>query len=116
MIRTHLYHNPRCSKSKKALEIIKSCNINVNVILYLEEKLTADMLNEILELSGLTPRNIIRTNEKEYKDNNLDNNALTQDQILQYILKFPILLQRPIFIFKNKAIIARPPENILKII
>ena len=74
------------------------------------------MLNEIIDLSDLTVRDIIRSNEREYKDNNLDNNTLTHDEILQYILKFPKLLQRPIFVSNNKAIIARPPENILKII
>ena len=116
MTKTLLYHNPKCSKSTKALEIIKNCSIKVSVILYLEEQLTTDMLNEIIDLSGLTAREIIRNNEKEYKDNNLNNMTLTHDEILQYILKFPILLQRPIFIFNNKAIIARPPENILKII
>lgn len=86
------------------------------MIRYPEENLTKDMLNEIIVLSGVTLRDIIRKNEREYKDNNLDNNTLTHDEILQYILKFPKFLQRTIFIFNNKAIIARSPENILKII
>lgn len=116
MSHTLLYHNPKCSKSKKALEILQNYNIQVKIILYLEEKLTKTMLNEIIDLSDLTVRDIIRSNEREYKDNNLDNNTLTHDEILQYILKFPKLLQRPIFVSNNKAIIARPPENILKII
>lgn len=116
MSHTLLYHNPKCSKSKKALEILQNYNIQVKIILYLEEKLTKTMLNEVIDLSDLTVRDIIRSNEREYKDNNLDNNTLTHDEILQYILKFPKLLQRPIFVSNNKAIIARPPENILKII
>ena len=77
-----LYHNPKCSKSKKALEIIKNHNITVKVIHYLEENPTKDMLNEIIVLSGLTIRDIICKNEREYKDNNLDNNTLTHDEIL----------------------------------
>ena len=111
-----LYHNPKCSKSRKALEIIKNHNIDTKVILYLKEKLTRSMLKDILDLSGLSVRDIIRCNEKEYKENSLDNIDLSQDEILELIVKHPILLQRPVLVFKNKAIIGRPPENILKII
>ena len=111
-----LYHNPKCSKSRNALEIIKNHNIKTKVILYLEEKLTMSMLKEILYSSELSVRDIIRSNEKEYKENNLDNLNLVEDEILEFILKHPILLQRPIFVFNNKAIIGRPPEDILKII
>ena len=74
------------------------------------------MLKEILDLSELSVRDIIRINEKEYKENNLDNLNLTKDEILKLILKHPKLLQRPIFVFNNKAIIGRPPEDVLKII
>lgn len=110
------YHNPRCSKSRKALEIIQNHNINTKVIFYLKDKLTISMLNEILDLSKLSVRDIIRSNEEEYKENNLDNLDLTKDEILALILKHPKLLQRPVFVFNNKAIIGRPPEDVLKII
>ena len=113
---TLFYHNPKCSKSRKALEIIQNHNINTKVILYLKDKLTKDMLREILDFSGLSVRDIIRSNEKEYKENNLDNLKLTKDEILELILKHPIMLQRPVFVFNNKAIIGRPPEDVLKII
>ena len=113
---TLFYHNPKCSKSRKALEIIESHNINTKVILYLKHKLTKSMLKEILDLSGLSVRDIIRSNEKEYKENNLDNLNLTKDEILNLILIHPKLLQRPVFVFNNKAIIGRPPEDVLKII
>ncbi len=110
------YHNPQCSKSRKALEIIESQNINTKVILYLKDKLTKNMLQQILDLSGLSVRDIIRSNEKEYKENNIDNLNLTQDDILDLIVKHPKLLQRPVLIYNNKAIIGRPPEDILRII
>ena len=116
MLDAILYHNPKCSKSRTALQIIKNQNINIKIILYLKEKLTKSMLKEILDLSGLSVRDIIRSNEKEYKENNLDNLTLTEDQILEFILKYPKLLQRPVLIFNNKAIIGRPPEDVLKII
>ena len=110
------YHNSKCSKSRKALEIIDAHNINTKIILYLKDKITKSMLNEILDLSGLSIRDIIRSNEKEYRENNLDNLNLTKDELLDFILKHPKLLQRPVFVFNNKAIIGRPPEDVLKII
>ena len=110
------YHNPKCSKSRKALEIIDTHNINTKVILYLKDKITKSMLKEILDSSGLSVRDIIRSNEIEYKENNLDNPNLTKDEILNLILKHPKLLQRPVFVFNNKAIIGRPPEDVLEII
>jgi len=110
------YHNPQCSKSRKALEIIQNQNINTKVILYLKDKLTKSMLKQILDLSQLSVRDIIRSNEKEYKENNLDRLDLTQDDILDLIVKHPKLLQRPVLVYNNKAIIGRPPEDILRII
>ena len=110
------YHNPQCSKSRQALEIIENQNINTKVILYLKDKLTKSMLKQILDLSGLSVRDIIRSNEKEYKDNNLDNLNLSQDEILELIIKHPKLLQRPVLVYNNQAIIGRPPEDILRII
>jgi arsenate reductase len=110
------YHNPQCSKSRKALEIIQNQNINTKVILYLKDKLTKSMLKQILDLSQLSVRDIIRSNEKEYKENNLDKLDLTQDDILELIVKHPKLLQRPVLVYNNKAIIGRPPEDILRII
>ena len=116
MSHTLFYHNPQCSKSKKALELIKNNKINVKVILYLKDQLTKHMLLQILDLSGLAVRDIIRNNETVYKENNLNNLNLTQDELLEFILKYPILLQRPVLIHNDKAIIARPPEDILKIL
>ena len=116
MLEAIFYHNPKCSKSRKALEIIENHNISTKVILYLKDKLTKSMLKEILDLSGLSVRDIIRSSEREYKENNLDNLNLTKNEILELILKYPKLLQRPVFIFNNRAIIGRPPENVLKII
>ena len=73
-------------------------------------------LSEIIAISSLPIRDFIRSNESEYKENNLDNTALTDDELLDFILKFPKILQRPIIKHHNKVVIARPPENILNII
>ena len=73
-------------------------------------------LSEIIAISSLSVRDFIRSNESEYKENNLDNTALTDDELLDFIIKFPKILQRPIIKHHNKVVIARPPENILNII
>ena len=74
------------------------------------------MLQQILDLSELSVRDIILSNENEYKENNLDNLNLTQDEILEIIVRHPKLLQRPVLVYNDKAIIGRPPEDILRII
>ena len=73
-------------------------------------------LSEIIAISSLSIRDFIRSNESDYKENNLDNTALTDDKLLDFIIRFPKILQRPIIRHYNKVIIARPPENILNII
>ena len=111
-----IYHNPKCSKSRKALEILENENIDLKVIKYLNGELTKQMLLEILKLSSLTIRDIIRKDDETYKINNLDNNRLSQDELINYVVKFPKLLQRPIIVHNGTAIIARPPEKILEFI
>ena len=106
MSNTCIYHNPRCSKSRKALEILIDNHINPNIILYLNEPLSKKKLINVIRLSNLTLRDFIRTNEIEYKDNNLNNKLLTDDDLLDFIIQFPKLLQRPIIIHNNHAIIA----------
>ena len=84
-----IYHNPKCSKSRKALEILENENIDLKVIKYLNGELTKEMLLEILKLSSLTIRDIIRKDDEAYKINNLDNNRLSQDELINYVVKFP---------------------------
>ena len=111
-----IYHNPKCSKSRKALEIIKSKNIEPTIILYLTNKLSKNEIKNLLLRLRLSIRDILRTGENEYKKNNLKNENLSDDTLVEFIIKFPKLLQRPIVIKNNKAVIGRPPENILKLL
>ena len=108
-----IYHNPKCSKSRKALEIIKSNNIEPTIILYLVNKLSKTEVEDLLSKLGLSIRDILRTEEDEYKNNNLKNENLSDDKLIDFLIKFPKLLQRPIVIKNSKAVIGRPPENIL---
>ena len=111
-----IYHNPKCSKSRKALEIIKRKNIEPTIILYLVNKLSKAEIKYLLLKLGLSIRDILRTGEDEYKNNNLKNENLSDDKLMEFLIKFPKLLQRPIVVKNNKAVIGRPPENILNLL
>ncbi len=111
-----IYHNPKCSKSRKALEIIKSKNIEPIIILYLLNKLSKAEINNLLSKLGLSIRGILRTGEEEFKNNDLKNENLSDDELLEFLIKFPKLLQRPIVVKNSKAVIGRPPENILNLL
>ena len=111
-----IYHNPKCSKSRKALEIIKSKNIEPTIILYLKSKLSKTEVKNLLSKLGLSIRDILRTGEDEYKNNNLKNENLSDDKLIEFLIKFPKLLERPIVVKNSKAIIGRPPENILNLL
>jgi arsenate reductase len=111
-----IYHNPKCSKSRKALEIIKNKNIEPTIILYLVNKLSKTEVKNLLSKLGLSIRGILRTGEDEYKNNNLNNENLSDDKLIEFLIKFPRLLERPIVVKNSKAVIGRPPENILKLI
>ena len=111
-----IYHNPKCSKSRKALEIIKSKNIEPTIILYLKTKLSKTEVENLLIKLGLSIRDILRTGEDEYRNNNLKNESLTDDKLIDFLIRFPKLLQRPIVVKNNKAVIGRPPENILNLL
>ena len=111
-----IYHNPKCSKSRKALEIIKSKNIEPTIILYLVNKLSKIEVENLLSKLELSIRDILRKGEDEYKNNNLKNEDLSDDKLIEFLIKFPKLLQRPIVIKNSKAVIGRPPENILNLL
>ena len=111
-----IYHNPKCSKSRKALEIIKSKNIEPTIILYLVNKLSKTEVENLLSKLGLSIRDILRTGEDEYKKNNLKNENLSDNKLIEFLIKFPKLLQRPIVVKNSKALIGRPPENILNLL
>ena len=111
-----IFHNPRCSKSRACLELITSMGITPRVKLYLDEIITNDELNNILHMLGIKPRELLRKSEEEYKTYNLDDNKLEDEEIIKIMIENPILIQRPLVIANNSAIVGRPPENIFKLL
>ncbi len=109
------YHNPRCSKSRQGLDLLRSKGGNPEVILYLDEPITSKELKTIITKVGISPENLIRKNESIFKEN-FKGKVLTDDQWIQAMVDYPKLIERPILIVENKGIIGRPPEKILSLI
>ncbi len=111
-----IYHNPRCTKSRETLALLKARGIEPRVIEYLKATPSALELKGILKKLGLKPRDIIRDNESRYTELELKDRKVGDDELLALIAANPILLQRPIVVNGNRAAIGRPPENVLKIL
>ena len=116
----HIFHNPRCSKSREALKLLSVKTDDYKIIKYLEVEINKRDLTKIIEQLKISSNNILRKNEKTYKNLKLSNTNLTINEIVNLILTYPILLQRPIIAkYQNnnlvKTLIGRPPEKILSI-
>ena len=112
-----IYHNPRCSKSRATLKLLEDKQISPTIVKYLDTPPDANTLNSVLEMLGIDdPRKLMRRNEVEYKENNLDDESLSKDDLIQAMLKYPRLIERPIVVTNGKAAIGRPPETILNIL
>ena len=110
-----IYHNPRCRKSRETLQILKDKNIKFKIIEYLKNNLSKTQLENLIIKLDIEPINLVRRNEQLWKDN-FKAKDLTNDEIIQILSDNPKLIERPIVESNNKAIIGRPPENVLKII
>jgi len=112
-----IYHNPRCSKSRATLKLLEDKQINPTVVKYLDTPPDANTLNNVLEMLGIDdPRKLMRRHEDEYKENNLDDPSLSKDDLIQAMLKYPRIIERPIVVTNGKAAIGRPPETVLNIL
>jgi len=111
-----IYHNPRCSKSRQTLELLKEKNIEPEVVLYLDNPPSKDEISKLLSILGINPRELLRKGEEEYKTQNLKDQTISDQKIIEIMSENPKLIERPIVISNNKAIIGRPPENVLKLI
>ena len=108
------YHNPRCSKSRQALALLQENNSNIEIKLYLQDGLDADEVVELSKKLGMHPSEFVRKGEQAYKDLGTDEFSIEEWSAI--IEEHPILLERPILVVGDRAIIGRPPENILPFI
>jgi arsenate reductase (glutaredoxin) len=111
-----IYHNPRCSKSRQTLQLLRDHGIEPEIIEYLKSPPDKSELDKILKMLAMEPRELMRKQEKEYKNAHLDNPGLSRKDLLAAMIENPILIERPIVVANHKAVIGRPPENVLAII
>ena len=111
-----LYHNPRCSKSRGALELLEARGLTPTVVRYLETPLDAAQIKALLKKLGISARQLLRTGEDEYRTLNLADASVNEAQLIAAIAAHPKLMERPILETADKAIIGRPPENVLEIL
>lgn len=111
-----LYHNPRCSKSRGALELLEARGLTPTVVRYLETPLSAAQIKALLGKLGISARQLLRSGEEEYKTLNLADASLSEQQLIDAIAAHPKLMERPILEVGDKAVIGRPPENVLELL
>ena len=112
---TTLYHNPRCSKSRQALQVLQQANEPVEIVLYLKDPLSEDALKKILQQLGVSAIDLVRKNETIWKEN-YKGKTLTEVQLITAMVNNPKLIERPIAIKNAKAVIGRPPQEVLKVL
>ncbi|EJD6659325.1 TPA: arsenate reductase (glutaredoxin) [Enterobacter cloacae] len=112
-----IYHNPRCSKSRDTLSLLKSNGVEPEVVLYLETPPDAQTIRQLLHMLGMgSARKLMRQKEDLYKSLNLDDPRLTEAELVQAMVDNPKLIERPIVVANGKARIGRPPEDVLDIL
>lgn len=111
-----LYHNPRCSKSRGALELIEARGLQPTVIRYLETPPSPDELAALLGKLGISARELLRSGEDEYRNLGLADPSLSEDQLIEAMVQHPRLIERPILVAGDKAVIGRPAEKVLELL
>ncbi|HCK71801.1 MAG TPA: arsenate reductase (glutaredoxin) [Planctomycetaceae bacterium] len=111
-----IYHNPRCSKSRQALAILQDSKVEFEVIEYLTNPPTEQELREIIAKLGIAARDLIRQKEEEFKQLGVKQDVLSHDSAITLMANEPKLMERPIVVTDEKAVIGRPPENVFDLL
>lgn len=116
MTDTALFHNPRCSKSRAALALLQERGVSPRIIRYLEVPPGADALRILLRQLGLPARGLLRSGEAEYAELGLADPALDDERLIAAMAAHPALIERPVFVHGDRAVIGRPPERVLELL
>jgi arsenate reductase len=111
-----IYFNPQCSKCRLSLELLEKQGQQAEVIEYLSTPPDTATLESILDMLGIEPRELMRKHEKEYTEAGLDNPGLSRTELIEAMIKYPRIMERPVVVKNGKATIGRPPERILDIL
>jgi arsenate reductase len=115
-LNVQILHNPRCSKSRATLELLKANGVEPEIVLYQQTPPNAEQLVSILAMLDMQPRDLMRKGQSEYKDMGLNDVQLSDEQLIAAMIEAPILIERPIVLANGKAAIGRPPESVLDIL
>jgi arsenate reductase (glutaredoxin) len=111
-----IYHNPRCSKSRQTLALLTNRGVTPTVVHYLDAPPSAATLKRLLKMLSIGPRQLLRTHEAAYAELGLDDPTLSDDELIAAMTRHPVLIERPIVEADGRAVIGRPPENVLQIV
>ena len=107
-----IYHNPRCSKSRQTLALLEARGVSPTIVEYLNVPLDAPLIRELLQKLKLDPRGLMRTKEAAYVENDLSDSDLSEEELIQAMIDRPKIIERPIVVRGERAVLGRPPENI----
>jgi len=110
-----IYHNSRCSKSRCAIDFLNEMGVDYEVVEYLKDLPTKEILSDLISKLGIKPEQLIRKGEDDFK-NNFKGKSLSDEEWIEAMVKFPKLIERPIVVKNGKAVIARPTERINELI
>jgi arsenate reductase len=110
-----LYHNPRCSKSRQTLELLRQHQIEPEIILYLDSPPSITELSDLLTKLAFRASDLLRKGESIYKEK-VKPYDLTEQDLLALMVEYPKLIERPIAVCGKRAVLGRPPENVLELI
>lgn len=111
-----IYHNPRCSKSRQTLQLLEENGVQPEVVLYLETPPDEALLKGLLGKLGISARQLLRKGEEEYKLRGLADKSLSDEQLVQAMCAAPKLIERPIVVKGERAVLGRPPENVIELL
>ena len=112
-----IYHNPRCSKSRQTLQLLEQHNKKPSIVEYLKTPPSINELQNIIQMLGFdSARQLMRKGEDVYKTEQLNSLSLSEQQLLETMVKHPNLIERPIVVYQGKAVLGRPPENVLALL
>jgi arsenate reductase len=115
-VQPKLYHNPKCSKSRQTLALLTERGAQPHVIEYLKTPPTAAELDDLLTKLGMQPRELLRTGEDAYREHGMDDASLSRAELIARMVATPIVIERPIFVHGERAVVGRPPERVLEIL
>jgi arsenate reductase len=111
-----IWHNPRCAKSRKTLELLRSRGIEPQILEYLKTPPSREELTEVVQMLSMSPSELMRTSEKVYHELLLAERPLGDDELIAAMVANPVLIERPVVIANGKAAVGRPPEAVLNIL